>query len=197
MYNKILLVSLLILLAICIFYQKNWIVYKEDYNNIDNSLKYKIDSFSIQNETCNDILYQQSYEAEYKENIEIDTENIEIGTENIEIVTEDIDNTDNTDNIITDMQNLSINETEILSISQEANLLAEKYISNKVVGETSFSDCLHIAIATINNADSLVSWNFKHIVNVSRIIGYNTVNLEHGYQSLRIESPKGIYEKGN
>ena len=59
MYNKILLVSLLILLAICIFYQKNWIVYKEDYNNIDNSLKYKIDSFSIQNETCNDILYQQ------------------------------------------------------------------------------------------------------------------------------------------
>lgn len=95
------------------------------------------------------------------------------------------------------LKNLSINETEILSISQEANSLAEKYISNKVVGETSFSDCLHIAIATINNADSLVSWNFKHIVNVSRIIGYNTVNLEHGYQSLRIESPKGIYEKGN
>jgi len=95
------------------------------------------------------------------------------------------------------LKNLSINETEILSISQEANSLAEKYISNKVVGETSFSDCLHIAIATINNADSLVSWNFKHIVNVSRIIGYNTVNLEYGYKSLRIESPIGIYEKGN
>ena len=95
------------------------------------------------------------------------------------------------------LKNLSINETEILSISQEANSLAEKYISNKVVGETSFSDCLHIAIATINNVDSLVSWNFKHIVNVNRINGYNTVNLEHGYKSLRIESPKGIYEKGN
>jgi predicted nucleic acid-binding protein len=95
------------------------------------------------------------------------------------------------------LKNLSINETEILSISQEANSLAEKYISNKVVGETSFSDCLHIAIATINNADSLVSWNFKHIVNVRRIIGYNTVNLEYGYKSLRIESPIGIYEKGN
>jgi hypothetical protein len=59
------------------------------------------------------------------------------------------------------------------------------------------TDSIHIALATIHNADVLVSWNFKHIVNVDRIRGYNSVNLEHGYQSLRIESPKGIYEKGN
>ena len=95
------------------------------------------------------------------------------------------------------LKNLSINETEILSISQEANSLAEKYISNKVVGETSFSDCLHIAIATINNADSLVSWNFKHIVNIIRIRGYNSVNLKLGYQVLEIRPPNQIIDYEN
>ena len=29
----------------------------------------------------------------------------------------------------------------------------------KVVGRTSFTDCLHIALATINHADFLVSWS--------------------------------------
>jgi len=47
--------------------------------------------------------------------------------------------------------------------------LANAYISEKVVGYTSYSDCLHIALATINQADILVSWNFRHIVNVQRL----------------------------
>jgi hypothetical protein len=63
MYNKILLVSLLILLTICIFYQKKWINYKENYDDIDNSLKYQISSSdispSIPSDTCKDILCQQ------------------------------------------------------------------------------------------------------------------------------------------
>jgi hypothetical protein len=42
-------------------------------------------------------------------------------------------------------------------------------VAEKVVGKASFDDCIHIALATINKADILVSWNFKHIVNVYRI----------------------------
>ena len=38
-------------------------------------------------------------------------------------------------------------------------------VSEKVAGQTSFDDRIHIATATINKADILVSWNFKHIVN--------------------------------
>lgn len=55
----------------------------------------------------------------------------------------------------------------------------------------------HRVMATINNVDILVSWNFKHIVNVLRIRGYNAVNLMHGYKSIDIRSPKEIihYEK--
>jgi hypothetical protein len=45
---------------------------------------------------------------------------------------------------------------------------------------------------TINKADILVSWNFKHIVNVFKIRGYNAVNLKLGYSQIDIRSPKDI-----
>ncbi len=38
----------------------------------------------------------------------------------------------------------------------------------------------------------LVSWNFKHIVNIYRIRGYNSINLRLGHTSLEIHSPKEI-----
>ncbi|MCL2416515.1 MAG: hypothetical protein FWD02_01080 [Bacteroidales bacterium] len=76
--------------------------------------------------------------------------------------------------------------------SDEAKDLAQKYIDEKVVGETSFDDCNHIAIATINNASILASWNFKHMVNFQRIQGYNDVNRKNGYTTLDIQSPNEI-----
>jgi hypothetical protein len=63
-----------------------------------------------------------------------------------------------------------------------------------VVGKTSRPDCLHIAIATLNNADILASWNFKHIVNVTRIRGFNGVNYMLGYKMLEIRTPREIFE---
>ena len=78
--------------------------------------------------------------------------------------------------------------------NNENELLANCYISEKVVGQTSFDDCHHIAIATILKVDILVSWNFKHIVNVFRIRGYNSVNLKLGYSQIEIRSPKDIIE---
>lgn len=76
--------------------------------------------------------------------------------------------------------------------SQEAFILANEYIEEGVVGKTSFADCLHIALASINNADILVSWNYKHIVNVRRIKGYNSVNIMKGYKQIDIRSPKEL-----
>ena len=77
-------------------------------------------------------------------------------------------------------------------MNDEAINLAKNYIEENVVGKTSFDDCVHIALATIHKVDILVSWNFKHIVNVYRIRGYNAVNLRSGYQTLEIRSPKDI-----
>jgi len=62
----------------------------------------------------------------------------------------------------------------------------------KVIPQWCEADALHIATATYHNSDLLLSWNFKHIVNVTRIMGYNSVNLREGYKSLEIRSPKEV-----
>lgn len=66
----------------------------------------------------------------------------------------------------------------------------DKYIKEKAVTKKSHED--HIAIATVNKVDVLVSWNFKHIVNLDRIRKYNAVNLMNGYTMLEIRNPREI-----
>ena len=99
--------------------------------------------------------------------------------------------------IIKLIKQLKNEHTEFLEEDNDAVELATEYIAEKVVGKTSFADCLHIALATINKADLLVSWNFKHIVNIERIRGYNSVNIKNGYKQLEIRSPRDLmnYEK--
>ena len=87
---------------------------------------------------------------------------------------------------------LDINVAEYLEPTDEVVNLANKYIEERVVGKTSLVDCLHIALATINHADYLISWNFKHIVNVQRIRGYNAVNIKNGYKELEIRTPREL-----
>jgi len=88
------------------------------------------------------------------------------------------------------VKSLRVDLTEFIEITNETIELANEYIREKVVGQTSYADCLHIALATINRADFLVSWNFKHIVNIERIRGYNSINIKNGYKQLEIRSPR-------
>ncbi len=83
---------------------------------------------------------------------------------------------------------------EKVIVNDEILSLALRYVNEKVVGATSFDDCIHIATATINKVDILVSWNFKHIVNVYRIRGYNSINIRSNYISLEIRSPKEVLQ---
>jgi len=86
---------------------------------------------------------------------------------------------------------------ERIELTQEIMDLADKYISEKVVGRTSLEDCRHIALATINRVDVLASWNFKHIVNLDRIKGYNSVNLRLGYPTIEIRTPQELVSYGD
>lgn len=88
------------------------------------------------------------------------------------------------------VKSLRADLTEFIETTNETIDLATEYITEKVVGLTSYADCLHIALATINRADFLVSWNFKHIVNIERIKGYNSINIKNGYKQLEIRSPR-------
>lgn len=58
-------------------------------------------------------------------------------------------------------------QVEYASQTEASILLGEQYLKEGVVGQASRTDCRHIALATLTNADILISWNFKHIVNIT------------------------------
>ena len=90
------------------------------------------------------------------------------------------------------LQQIPDDNIEYLSLNEEAIKLAERYIKEKIVSSKYLLDAQHIAIATINRSDVLVSWNFRHIVNLRRIHLYNSINLKYGYPLIEIRSPREV-----
>ena len=81
---------------------------------------------------------------------------------------------------------------ELVSITDEQLELANKYVQEGALTSKFHSDAQHIAISSILKVDSLVSWNFKHMVNFFRIRQYNSINLKFGYSTIDIRSPKEV-----
>ena len=73
--------------------------------------------------------------------------------------------------------------------SEEAIALTEKYMEYGVLKEKSRDDCRHIALATVNDCDCIVSWNFKHFVNIKTINKVQAVNKLLGYKEIKIVPP--------
>lgn len=81
---------------------------------------------------------------------------------------------------------------ENVFLSEEAERLASGYLEQEVVGIKHLADAQHIAIASVETVDVLVSWNFQQIVNLNRIHAFNAVNLKRGYLILEIRSPREV-----
>jgi hypothetical protein len=81
---------------------------------------------------------------------------------------------------------------ERVELTPEARVLADQYIAAGVISAKMRADAQHIGIATVNRVDVLASWNFKHIVNLRRVHGYNSINLREGYPLLEIRSPREL-----
>jgi hypothetical protein len=81
---------------------------------------------------------------------------------------------------------------ELVSITDEQLSLADKYVQEGALPSKFHSDAQHIAISSILKVDSLVSWNFKHMVNFFRIRQYNSINLKFGYSTIDIRTPKEV-----
>lgn len=91
---------------------------------------------------------------------------------------------------------LGLVQQETMSVGPEALALLAAYESRSVLGPKYRADMLHIALATVADADILVSWNFKHIVRFDKIRMFNAVNLEQGYKALSIHSPREVTTHG-
>ena len=78
---------------------------------------------------------------------------------------------------------------KILFSSGEAERLADIYVAEKIIPAKYATDALHIAIATVNKLDFIVSYNFQHIVKIKTIALTGIVNLREGYNQIGIFSP--------
>ena len=86
----------------------------------------------------------------------------------------------------------SFDAAHILDTSTEIEALAEAYLAAGVVTRKFEDDALHVAMASVHGIRLIVSWNFKHLVNVRREDGFNAVNLVEGWPPVRIVSPKEL-----
>ena len=67
--------------------------------------------------------------------------------------------------------------------------LAAAYLAQGVVTPKYADDARHVGACTVARHDYLVSWNFRHLVNVQRSAGFNAVNLLQGWPPVRIVNP--------
>ena len=86
----------------------------------------------------------------------------------------------------------SIRNFQVLAIEDKATKLAEQLLEKKAIPHKCPEDALHIAVATVNNLDIIVTWNFKHINNPFMIKNIQRVIKEAGYNPPIICSPEEI-----
>ena len=83
-------------------------------------------------------------------------------------------------------------ELETLSSTEEADLLAERYIQEKIIPIKYLDDALHIAIASVHNLDVIASWNFEHLVKLKTRREVQAINTLLNYRPIEICSPQEI-----
>ena len=81
-----------------------------------------------------------------------------------------------------------------LSIDNSVVKFANDIVKTGILTEKSIEDCQHIAVALINNCDIILSWNFKHLVNVKTIDGVRALSMIKGYKNINILNPMTLLE---
>jgi tryptophan 2,3-dioxygenase len=84
---------------------------------------------------------------------------------------------------------LTAHEADMIEVTAEMEHLAAAYMTRAILTPKYSDDARHVAACTVARIDYLVSWNFRHLVNVEREKGFNAINLLHGYSTLRIVNP--------
>ena len=87
------------------------------------------------------------------------------------------------------MKRLSEIKYNLIVVDDNTSKLAEKIIAEGILKKKNFDDCQHIAAAILSDCDFIVSWNFKHIVNVKTMRGIRVITTLEGYKDLMIYPP--------
>ena len=83
----------------------------------------------------------------------------------------------------------------VLDMPTEAVLLVQNLIDAGAVPQHSLPDAEHIAVATVNNVEYLVSWNYKHIVNETKRNVIKEVCQNAGFEPTILCTPTELMEE--
>ena len=82
----------------------------------------------------------------------------------------------------------------VLEITDEMETVANKIIDMGILTRKSYDDCQHIAAAVVTECNCIISWNFRHIVNIKTIHGVRAITNLTGYKTIDILSPTVLLE---
>ena len=82
----------------------------------------------------------------------------------------------------------------LLEKDEDAERLASQIIELGILTNKSHDDCLHIAIAVLEACNYIVSWNFKHLVNVKTINGVRAITNLKGFSPIDIITPEMLFK---
>jgi len=80
----------------------------------------------------------------------------------------------------------------LLTETEETIKLAQDYIQEGIIPERFRDDARHIAIPVVYELDALISWNYRHMVNLKVKRAVNAINLKLGYRPIEILSPEEV-----
>jgi predicted nucleic acid-binding protein len=86
---------------------------------------------------------------------------------------------------------------EIVEITDEIHATAKSIVRNGILSDKNYNDCLHIACAILSGCDCLVSFNFKHLVNIKTIKGARAISSLQGYSNIDIVPAVTLIQKGD
>lgn len=82
----------------------------------------------------------------------------------------------------------------LLRVDDDVSEIATQIIEMGILTKKSYDDCQHIGVAIINECDCIVSWNFKHIVNIKTIRGVRAITNLKGHKPIEILNPSVLLE---
>ena len=81
-----------------------------------------------------------------------------------------------------------------IQITDAMSEIAQQIIDMGILTQKNYDDCQHIAAAVIYGCDCIISWNFKHIVNIKTIRGVRAITNLKGYKPIEILNPSVLLE---
>jgi predicted nucleic acid-binding protein len=85
-----------------------------------------------------------------------------------------------------------IEDIESIEITEKVGMLAERFLTDKILPRKAEDDAVHIALATVRGVDFLATWNMRHMANAIIRRGIEHVCHENGFVPPVICTPEEL-----